>query len=121
MVFVQRFVPERSVEELVRRYREMLEVRLDALAVLPALELRKRRHSIPPYGIDVFEGALHGLVLAEAEFDSDEDMALAPVPPGAMAEVTFDERFTGGRFVALSAADLAELLLTRGACGSDRR
>jgi CYTH domain-containing protein len=44
----------------------------DLLATLPAAVLSKTRLSVPPLGIDVFEPPLHGLVLAEAEFDTDE-------------------------------------------------
>src|SRR3974390_2611150 len=40
------------------------------LANLPARVLIKSRHSVPPFGIDVFDGVLSGLVLAEAEFHS---------------------------------------------------
>src|SRR5581483_10795470 len=40
------------------------------LAQLPAKMLSKVRHSVPPFGIDVFEGTLQGLRLAEAEFNS---------------------------------------------------
>jgi CYTH domain-containing protein len=32
--------------------------------------LNKVRYSVPPLGIDVFEGTLEGLRLAEAEFNS---------------------------------------------------
>jgi CYTH domain-containing protein len=39
------------------------------LAQLPAKVLRKTRYSVPPFGIDVFEGTLKGLVMA-AEFNS---------------------------------------------------
>ncbi|MGC2660909.1 MAG: hypothetical protein WA324_23390, partial [Bryobacteraceae bacterium] len=45
----------------------------DALAKLPAKHLNKTRYSMPPFGIDVFEDVLEGLVLAEAEFDSALD------------------------------------------------
>ena len=76
------------------------------LAQLPGDEIRKVRHSVPPFGIDVFLPPLDGLVLAEAEFDTDEAMAAAAAPPGAVAEVTHDDRFTGGRLVVTSAAEL---------------
>ena len=36
------------------------------LVQLPAAQLSKTRYSVPPFGIDVFEGTLQGLVLAEA-------------------------------------------------------
>lgn len=64
--------------------------------------LSETRFSVPPLGVDVFEGPLQGLVLAEAEFTGDEE-ALAFVPPAeCVAEVTDDARFTGGRLVGAS-------------------
>lgn len=40
------------------------------LSQLPGKMLNKVRYSVPPLGIDVFEGTLEGLRLAEAEFNS---------------------------------------------------
>lgn len=48
----------------------LTEVEYSVLARLPAKTLTKARHSVPPFSIDVFEGALKGLILAEAEFES---------------------------------------------------
>jgi hypothetical protein len=42
------------------------------LASLPAAVLSKTRFSVPLLGIDVFDPPLHGLILAEAEFATDE-------------------------------------------------
>ncbi len=68
--------------------------------------LRKRRHLIPHDGleieIDVYEGELEGLVVAEIEFPT-EDEARAFEPPAWLGEdVTGDERY------------LNETLATRG-------
>jgi hypothetical protein len=53
---------------------------------------------------------LRGLVLAEAEFE-DDDAAEAFAPPsGALAEVTDDPRFTGGRLARTGRAELLALL-----------
>ncbi|GAA1240124.1 hypothetical protein GCM10009665_33720 [Kitasatospora nipponensis] len=71
----------------------------DLLATLPAAVLRKTRLSIPPLGVDVFDPPLHGLVLAEAEFDTDEAARSFRPPPQSIAEVTDDPRFTGGGLV----------------------
>lgn len=74
----------------------------ERFAVLPGRWLRKRRLSIPPMGVDVFEGALAGLILAEAEFASDAEMA-AFVPPGWCGrEVTGDPQYRGGNLVRLA-------------------
>ena len=82
----------------------------DVFAGLPARVLSKSRYSLPPLGVDVFEQPLQGLVLAEAEFDSDASAQEFAVPPFAVAEVTDDPRFTGGRLVAATRAELREWL-----------
>lgn len=66
---------------------------------LPGAVLAKTRLSIPPLGVDVFEGALSGLVLAEAEFESDDEMDGFAVPAWAGPEVTHDPAFRGGDLV----------------------
>lgn len=72
----------------------------EILAVLPARELHKRRHHMGRYSIDVFEGLLQGLVLAETEFASEEEMRRHPDPEFAVRDVTDDVRYTGGWLVA---------------------
>lgn len=47
----------------------------------------------------MFEGALAGLVMAEAEFPDAQAMAAWPMPDFALREVTDDIRYTGGRLV----------------------
>jgi adenylate cyclase len=59
--------------------------------------LQKRRHVLPEDGleieVDVYEGELDGLIVAEVEFDS-EDQARSFKPPAWLGdEVTGDERF----------------------------
>jgi len=84
------------------------------LCRLPALPLIKRRFSLPPFGVDVFSGPLEGLLLAEAEFDSPEAAEACPVPEYVRAEVTSDDRFTGGRLVRASRTDLQAWLAEYG-------
>ncbi|MEU2956994.1 hypothetical protein ACIOUE_28540 [Streptomyces xanthochromogenes] len=74
----------------------------DLLASLPAAVLSKTRISVPPLGVDVFDGPLRGLVLAEAEFTTDEEAQLFVPPHQCVAEVTEDARSTGGRLVETS-------------------
>jgi hypothetical protein len=71
----------------------------DLHARLPATLLSKTRFSVPPLGVDVFGGHLQGLVLAEAEFTTDEEAQRFVPPADCVAEVTDDIRFTGGRLV----------------------
>lgn len=80
------------------------------LTALPATTLCKTRYSIPPFGIDAYEGPLSGLILAEIEFDDDAAMNGFIPPPWTIAEVTLDSRFTGGAFISMQSEDLAGLL-----------
>jgi CYTH domain-containing protein len=84
------------------------------LAQLPANRLSKTRHSVPPFGIDVFEGALEGLFLAEAEFDSAEEAGSLVLPPFIFRELSDDVRFTGGRLVRASRDEIRSWLLEYG-------
>jgi CYTH domain-containing protein len=86
----------------------------DLLASLPADVLFKTRLSVPPMGIDLFDGPLTGLVLAEAEFTSDESAGAFTPPPYCAAEVTDDPRFTGGRLVLADRAELTQWLFDYG-------
>lgn len=75
------------------------EVEYQLLNKLPGSILSKTRHSIPPMGIDVFDPPLHGLVLGETEFETDDAMNAFLPPTYVVAEVTRDVRFTGGQLV----------------------
>jgi CYTH domain-containing protein len=76
------------------------------LAQLSAKKLSKTRYSVPPFGIDVFEGTLQGLVLAEAEFDSAAAADALTLPSFMLREVSADNRFTGGQLVRASRQDI---------------
>ena len=69
----------------------------EVLRALPGHELVKVRHRWEVAGrtfaVDAFAGPLEGLVLAEVEVDGDDEV-LAPV--GAVADVSADDRFSGG-------------------------
>jgi CYTH domain-containing protein len=84
------------------------------LAQLPARTLSKTRYSVPPFGIDVFNGALEGLILAEAEFDSPEAASALLLPSFVVREVTTDPRFTGGRLVCTHREEMLAWLLEYG-------
>jgi hypothetical protein len=86
------------------------EAEFKAFSVLPADPLVKTRLSIPPFGVDVFTDALEGLTLAEAEFESDEEMNKFHPPAFAVAEVTQDVRFSGARLATTPRQDLLALL-----------
>jgi CYTH domain-containing protein len=78
----------------------------ERLSQLSAKVLVKVRYSVPPFGIDVFEGELEGLVLAEAEFDSAAEAAPLTIPEFIAHEVSTDSRFTGGFLVRASRQDV---------------
>jgi hypothetical protein len=81
---------------------------------LPGKVLSKTRPSVAPLGIDVFDPPLHSLVLAEAEFTTDE-IAQSFLPPrAATAEVTDDARFTGSSLVQTRLHDLLAWLAEHG-------
>jgi CYTH domain-containing protein len=84
----------------------LTEKEFSVLEQLPARTLNKTRHSVPPFGIDVFEGALEGLILAEAEFDSAAAADALIIPLFISREVSDDERFTGGNLVRASRQDI---------------
>jgi len=79
----------------------------DLLAQLPGRALRKVRYSVPPFGVDAFEGDLEGLLVAEAEFDSAAEADGLVIPDFILHEVTGDERFTGGNLAGASRPSVA--------------
>jgi CYTH domain-containing protein len=87
-----------------------------ALAVLGGSLLTKRRYRYHyagnAYSLDVFEGNLDGLVLAEIEGRSGVDISSLPVPKFATREVTDDPMFSGSKLSELSQDDFHAWLAT---------
>lgn len=86
------------------------------LAALPAFELHKRRYGVEEdgrsFGVDVFDGSLTGLVLAETDFETVEELELEiDLPAWVLRDVSTDERLTGGALAQL--ADEARASLVR--------
>jgi CYTH domain-containing protein len=82
-----------------------------ALAAHPVAKRRYRlTHDGRAFGVDVFEGALAGLVLCEAEAGSRAAVLAIGFPPWAVREVTEDPFFTGGHLCGITAAELAARL-----------
>lgn len=72
--------------------------------LMPGARIKKLRHRLEAMegitvAVDEFQGELTGLVLAEAEFETPEQLAAFPNPDFAIREVTGDLRFTGGYLV----------------------
>ena len=86
----------------------------DVLAAIPAPHLSKTRYSMPPFAVDVFDPPLNGLTMAEVELASDEAMHAFTPPSFAVAEVTSDIRFTGGRLVTTTRDELLRALASLG-------
>ena len=89
----------------------------EMFAHLEGNEIRKNRYPYEfegrKYVVDVFLGDLHGLILAEIEFASDEELESLTTPSFAVMEVTNDPLFTGGRLVELTADKIREELKRR--------
>ncbi|HEY1426584.1 MAG TPA: hypothetical protein VGF50_07930 [Caulobacteraceae bacterium] len=85
-----------------------------ALAALPGRPLRKRRYTIlhagRAFSLDVFEGALAGLAICEAEAPTAEAIRAVRFPPWAAREVTADPFFCGGELSRVTADELAARL-----------
>ena len=109
--FTQKFAP--NPEDLSRTiitntYLNAIEA--ETLAVFEANEIRKNRYHFEfegrRFSIDMFLGDLFGLVLAEVGFETDEELDSFPKPPFALAEVTNNELFSGGRLSELTFEDI---------------
>jgi CYTH domain-containing protein len=82
----------------------------DTLAIFEANEVRKNRYPFEfagrQFSVDMFLGDLFGLVLAEVSFETDEELDVFPKPPFALADVTNNEKFSGGRLSQLTFTDV---------------
>jgi CYTH domain-containing protein len=97
---------------ITNTYLTELEYRI--FAVLAADELRKDRYRYivdgRQYAVDCFHGELAGLVLAEIEFATDQDLSTFRPPSFVLADVTGEEMFTGGRLCRFIAAELQDVV-----------
>jgi CYTH domain-containing protein len=115
----QKFAPDPadlSRTIITNIYLNALEVEM--LGVSDANEIRKNRYPFDFEGrrftVDMFLGDLFGLVLAEVSFATDEELNNYPQPPFAIAEVTNDELFSGGKLCQISFADIREAIRLSG-------
>lgn len=114
--FTQKFAPDThdlSRTTITNTYLNPIEA--DTLGIFEANEIRKNRYHFEfegrQFSIDMFLGDLFGLLLAEVSFDNDDELEDFLPPPFALAEVTDNELFTGGRLSQLSFADLKDELI----------
>jgi adenylate cyclase len=90
----------------------------DALSKLEGKRLDKVRYHYDHKGlkaeIDVFKGALKGLVIVDFEFASEEDKQSFVMPDFCLAEVTHEEFLAGGMVCGKSYADIEQKLTELG-------
>jgi len=87
-------------------------IEAETLSVFNSNEIRKNRYYFnydgKKFSVDMFLGDLFGLVLAEVSFETDEELINFPKPDFALAEVTNQEAFSGGRLAELTFTDVRE-------------
>lgn len=117
--FTQKFAPnpvDFSRTVITNIYLSALEA--ETLAVFNANEIRKNRYSFEfegrKFSVDMFLGDLFGLVLAEVGFETDEELDSFAKPAFAVAEVTSNVLFTGGKLCELTFANLREEIILSG-------
>ena len=118
--FTQKFTP--NSEDLSRTlitntYLNALEAEVLS-SVFNSNEIRKNRYAFEfeghNFGVDMFLGDLLGLVLAEIDFETDEELDNFPKPPFALADVTNEPLFSGGRLCELTFSDVRAEIARRG-------
>lgn len=97
-------VPDPLARPLVTTYLTTEEYAL--FAALPGHWLRKRWHAVSSasgeFGIDLFEGVLAGLELAEIEQPDAAALVTVQPPEWVRSEVTYDPDFQGGTLALLA-------------------
>lgn len=91
------------------------EVEFELLSSLPGKQLVKKRFTYDWHGrrfsIDLFQNQLNGLILAEIEAFTDEELLTLSIPDFAVLDVTNVRFYTGGHLISVSARQLQERLL----------
>src|SRR6266513_3303018 len=100
--FTQKFAPnEKDLSRTMITNLYLNATEAETLSIFAANEIRKNRYYFDfdsrRYSIDMFIGDLFGLVLAETSFETDEEMDNFQMPPFALADVTNNEIFSGGK------------------------
>ena len=116
MKLTQKFAPEPpDFSRTVITNTYLSAVEYEVLSVFEGNEIRKNRYLFEfdgrKFSVDMFLGDLFGLVLAETNFETDEELDSFARPPFAVADVTNNELFTGGKLCALTFADIREEIL----------
>src|SRR5215218_288805 len=116
--FTQKYAPDPndlSRTIITNTYLNALEAEI--LSVFDTNEIRKNRYPLEfagrKFSVDMFLGDLFGLVLAEVSFETDEELDNFPIPLFALADVTNQPLFSGGRLCELTFADVRKEILPR--------
>lgn len=122
--FTQKFAPnpdDLSRTIITNTYLNALEA--ETLSVFNSNEIRKNRYYFEfdgrRFAVDMFLGDLFGLVLAEVVFDTDEEMDEFAKPAFALADVTDDPVFTGGRLCEMTFAEVKQHIQEHGLLKKD--
>ena len=122
--FTQKFAPnpeDLSRTVITNTYLNALEA--ETLAVFNSNEIRKNRYYFEfegrKFSVDMFLGDLFGLVLAEVSFDTEEELDGFPKPAFALADVTKDPVFTGGRLCELTFGEVRQHIKEHGLLKKD--
>ena len=117
--FTQKYAPDPndlSRTIITNIYLNALEAEI--LSLFDTDEIRKNRYPFEfdgrKFAIDMFLGDLFGLVLAEVSFETDEELDQFLKPPFALADVTNEELFTGGRLCELTFSEVRTEITNRG-------
>ena len=118
--FTQKFAPnpdDLSRTIITNTYLNALEAEVLS-PIFNSNEIRKNRYPFEfdgrEFSIDMFLGDLFGLVLAETSFETDEELDNFPTPPFALADVTSESLFSGGRLCELTFSDVRAEIAKRG-------
>ena len=110
--FTQKFAPnpdDLSRTIITNTYLNALEAEVLS-SIFNSNEIRKNRYPFEfdgrNFSVDMFLGDLFGLVLAETSFETDEELDNFSAPPFALADVTNEPLFSGGRLCELTFSDV---------------
>ena len=124
--FTQKFAPDpRDLSRTIITNTYLNATETELLSVFEANEIRKNRYYFEyedrKFSIDMFIGDLFGLVLAETSFETDEDLEAFSVPPFALADVTQNELFTGGKLSEMRFEDVRDAIQQSGILTQEAR
>src|SRR5215211_2442979 len=117
--FTQKYAPDpNDLSRTVINNTYLNALEAEILSVFDTNEIRKNRYHFEfeghEFSVDMFLGDLFGLVLAEVSFETDEELDDFPKPPFALADVTNEPLFTGGRLCELTFSEVRAQISERG-------